>query len=130
MGLDRLLTLNNQLALDINIQCTPAQFEQQWKLLLPSKSIQINKINKIPALEECCDYFAAKRIMCVASGGTHALTYRIFIIAQKDMIRFLGELTVDIEKQQLKVKIKSNEISMIPQFVQCLQLQELFGIDL
>ena len=65
----------------------------------------------------------------VASGdATNEPSYRIFIFGQVNVIKFLGELTVEKRKRRISLKIKSNELSKVPLFLQCLQLDTLFGL--
>ena len=136
------------MVLDSNVQCTPVQFEQQWKLLLDSnKSIRNFKIStrRIPTMKECCNYFASKKIFSVASGANNEeeSIYRIFVIGQTStvptvvgngdvegrntVIRFFGELVIDSKEKLLNFKIKSNEPALVPSFIECLQLSTLFS---
>lgn len=119
------------LVLDSNVQCTPTQFEQEWKIMrLSDVSFQEKEIIMIPPIEQCCSHFSLRRIYSVAAGGFNSNHgFQIYLVAQTDSVRFLGELRVDRIRKLMSMKIKSNDLSAVPYFFQLLQLNRLFGIS-
>ena len=113
--------------LDPNPHCTPSQFEEQWKLLLPSESFQNIKIRRVPEMEECCHYFTKRRVYTVAS-GVQGKTNRIFLMSQAQMIKFLVEMKINTKSSRFSVSVKSNDPSSVPSFLQVLELNRLFEI--
>jgi hypothetical protein len=114
------------LILDSNVHCTPAQFEQEWKLFLASDQ-KCFKIEKVPTIEKCYSHFSSRRIYSVACGGNDESIYRIYFISRAHVVKFLGELKVDVRMKRVSLKIKSNDLSLVSSFFECLQLEILLG---
>lgn len=117
--------------LDSNVQCTPAQFEEQWKLLLLSSDSSFDniKVGKMPQIEECSNYFTKRRVYTVAS-GMNGKTCTIFLIGQEasSIVKFLVQMSINTKNGRLSLKVKSNDPTAVPSFLQVLQLNELFDI--
>ncbi len=118
---------NRHLILDSNVHCTPAQFEQEWKLFLASEQ-KCLQIEKVPNIEKCCRHFSSRRIYPMACGGNDESTYRIYLIAREHVVKFLAEFKVDVQIKQVTLKVKSNDLSLVSSFLECLQLEILLGI--
>ena len=122
-------TQYHEIELDSNVQCTPRQFEEQWKLLLSSSDNSFNNIkiwNK-PRLEECSDYLTSRKVYTVAS-GFNGSTFRIFLIGQevRSVVKFLLEISINTKSGRLSVTVKSNDPSAVPSLLQRLELNNLF----
>ena len=115
------------IALDKTVQCNPRQFEQQWRLLLSSpNSIRGWNISYTPTIDECNQHFASRNVFSIASGVIDDHSFRMFLLGQHTIVKFLAELVVHSKEEKIDLRIKSNELSRVPSCLERLDLESLF----
>ena len=118
--------LTESFDLDMSVTCNPEDFSAAWKCLPEGTRISCTT-EKTPLMTECHDHFESHRFFVIASGVVSDGTIKLFLVAQSEGKRCLGEVTFDPIGRELYMHIKAENAGMIPSFVQRLYLWLLFG---
>lgn len=120
---------NANLMKGITFQCSPSQFASCWQILPGEKTIIFHGTTKEPTRNECHSYFESRRFYIVASGFVDGGMMKIYAVAQRMGAQCLCKLIFDPNKQILHLKVKADDPSLVPIFVDYLQPRALFGGD-
>jgi len=128
--------------LDLNVTCSPHQFQAEWQDLKKGFTLEQDCFKKeIPILSDCHKHFHARRFYVVGSGVVGNQS-RILIIAQrrvdtpvdipsssyrKKLSRCLAEITFNSNSYEMKAEIRCRNEDEIRFFLSVLELKQLFG---
>ena len=112
--------------LDLSVACEPEEFSHQWGSLPVGLEFQCIT-EKLPLMREFHKHLEYHRIFIIASGVVGEGIMKLFLIAQLEGSRCLMEWEFDPSNSELTILFKANKEANIPFFLQCLQLNLLFG---
>jgi hypothetical protein len=114
------------LDLDLNVACSPHEFECEWRLL-PQGALLTHRVLIVPFLSDCHKHFSARRFFVVGSGLVGGNVSRVLVIAQADSSRCLVEIKFNSDRHEMKAEIWCGDQDRIRFFLSEIGLKELFG---